>query len=115
MHAMRALEKPIHSVADAIGGINLPKDIELAQWGQIHGEIDKKIKMLRNSQHTSVRDQELAFYSELNLEFGYFNDVWRRFVAHSRQSYDELQAKSVMDHVSAFIDRAAKMGLSELP
>ena len=112
-HSMRSLEKPIYAVADAIGGINLPKAIELSQWGEIHREIDNKVKALRMTPLSAVRDEEIAFYSTLNLEFGYFNDIWRRFVAHSRKTYDANQAKSAMGHVIAFIDSAAKRGLKQ--
>jgi hypothetical protein len=109
------LEKPICSVADAIGGVNLPKGIELSTWGQIHREINNKVTSLRNAPHTVARDEEIAFYSILDLEFGYFNDIWRRFVAHSRESYDAPQAKSAMGHVAEFVGQAAKKGLKELP
>ena len=112
-HSMRSLEKPIHAVADAIGGINLPRAIELSQWGEIHREIDNKVKQLRMIPLTAARDEEIAFYSHLNLEFGYFNDIWRRFVAHSRKSYDAPQAKSAMEHVIEFINSAARKGLKE--
>jgi hypothetical protein len=114
-HSMRALEKPIHAVADAIGGVNLPKTIELSQWGEIHREIDNKVTKLRGAPLTSQRDEEIAFYSTLNLEFGYFNGIWRRFVAHSRKTYDSPQSKSAMAHVIAFVDTAAKKGLKQLP
>jgi len=113
MHSMRSLEKPIHAVADSIGGINLPKAIEVSTWGEIHREIDKKVQQLRQTPLTPARDEEIAFYSNLNLEFGYFNDIWRRFVAHSRKSYDASQAKSALQHVIAFADQAAAKGLKE--
>jgi hypothetical protein len=115
MHSMRSLEKPIYSVASAIGGINLSKEIEFSTWGKIHREIDANVQKLRNTAHTAARDEEIAFYSSLNLEFGYFNDVCRKFAAHSRKNYDALQAKSALQHVIAFIDQAAARGLKENP
>jgi hypothetical protein len=115
MHSMRSLEKPIQAIADSIGGINIPKAIEVSTWGEIHREIDEKIKKLRGTPLTPSRDEEIAFYSSLNLEFGYFNDTWRRFAAHSRKSYDAPQAKSALQHVIAFIDQAAAKGLKETP
>jgi hypothetical protein len=114
LHSMRSLEKPIHALGIKLN-ITLPKAIEVSQWGEIHREINNKVTALRMTPLTPARDEEIAFYSGLNLEFGYFNDVWRRFVAHARKSYDQPQALSAMQHVIAFIDKASADGLKELP
>jgi hypothetical protein len=102
-HSMRALERPFQSLAKELR-VSLSKDIELATWGQLHVEIDKKLGILRNQKHTIKRDQELAFYSQANLEFGYFKDTWRNFVAHARKDYDGPQAISALNHVVAFVE-----------
>jgi len=84
-HSMRAIETPIKAIAKRLR-VKLAKDIDLATWGDIHREIDNKIKALRLTRHTKRRDEEIAFYAEANTEFGYFKDVWRNFVSHSRKN-----------------------------
>jgi hypothetical protein len=86
---------------------------QVSSWGKIHREIDNKVKQLRNVKHTSSRDADLAFFSEANMEFGYFKDAWRNFVAHSRKTYDSPQALSALQHVIKFIEGLSQKGLKE--
>jgi hypothetical protein len=102
-HSMRAIEKPFQSLAKELRVV-LSKDIELATWGDLYQGIDKKLGILRNQKHTKKRDEEPAFYCQANLEFGYFKDAWRNFMAHARKDYDGPQAVSVLNHVVAFVE-----------
>jgi hypothetical protein len=47
-------------------------------------DVVREVVKLRGTPLTPQRDEDIAFYSTLNLEFGYFNDIWRRFVARRR-------------------------------
>ena len=111
-HSMRALEQPFRTLAKDLR-VTLSKDIELATWGDLYREVDKKLGILRNQRHTTKRDSALDFYCRVNLEFGYFKDAWRNFVAHDRKDYDGPQAVSALNHVIAFIETLANNGMKE--
>jgi hypothetical protein len=42
------------------------------------------------------------------MQFRYFKDGWRIRVAHTRESYDEGQAKTALDHSVSFFATLAK-------
>jgi hypothetical protein len=105
-HSMRALEKPFQSLAKELR-VQLSKEIEFSTWGELHLEIDKRIAVLRLQKRTKRRIEELTFYCQANLEFGYFKDAWRNFVMHAHKDYDGPQALSALNHVIAFVETLA--------
>jgi hypothetical protein len=102
-HSMRALEKPFRVLAKELR-VQLSKEVQFSTWGELHREIDERIVGLRSQKQTKKRNEELAFYCQANLEFGYFKDAWRNFVMHVHKDYDGPQAISALNHVIAFVE-----------
>ncbi len=102
-HSMRAIEKPFQSLAKDLQ-IQISKEIEFSTWGELHRKIDERIAVLRPQKQTKKGKEELAFYCQANLEFGYFKDAWRNFVMHAHKDYDGPQALSALNHVIAFVE-----------
>ena len=49
------------------------------------------------------KSKRLQFLSEAAKEFVFFKDGWRNYVSQDLASYDEYQARSVLEHVRAFM------------
>jgi hypothetical protein len=60
-----------------------------------------------------AKSEELAFLSGAAAQFRYFKEAWRNHVAHSRATYDDIEALRIMSHVHQFMDELAVRGLSE--
>jgi hypothetical protein len=48
-------------------------------------------------------------YSQAATTFRHFKDAWRNHVAHSRDSYDDEQARRIFDNVVAFMRDATAL------
>lgn len=96
---MRVLEYGLRTLAMHVG---LTFDIQ--NWQNIINEIEAKIGELAKSlPRGTSKNERLQFLSEAAKEFVYFKDGWRNYVSHGRGIYDEHQARSVMEHVRAFM------------
>lgn len=97
-HFMRVLEHGLRALAKDVG-INF----DVQSWGQIIDQIESEISTLRDTLPRGLnKNDRLRFLSEAAKEFVYFKDGWRNYVSHNRASYDEYQARSVMEHVKSF-------------
>ncbi len=83
-------------------GVTFPFDISLASWQNILDQIESKIKAMKDLPKSEKRDSDQRFFSEAATQFRYFKDGWRVRVAHARETYDEVQAIRVVDHVNDF-------------
>lgn len=102
-HAMRVLEYGLHGLA-----AELKLTFSIQMWHNIISEIESAIKKEANSlPRGEARNRRLQFLSEAAKEFGYFKDGWRNYVSHNKCSYDEHQARSVMEHVRQFMTTIA--------
>lgn len=118
-HCMRVLEKGLHAFVHHLNdihaaGIVFSKTVEETNWGNIIQEIQISLenpKRLARLVPLPTKN-EMARYSTAALEFEHFKQAWRDDVSHSRRSYDGPAAKSVMDHVEAFM-RKISLWLSE--
>jgi len=102
-HAMRAVERGLHVAGQALG-IQFPHPIELAEWGSILKEIEGKVEAMRKLPRSTKNDSDIKFYNEIAAEFRHFNSGWRIRVAHARETYEDGQAKAVLDHVMSFFE-----------
>jgi hypothetical protein len=109
-HCMRVLEKGLHALVHHLNNahsarIVFSKTVEETNWGNIIDEIQIALENPKRTRRLSPLPDtnEMRFYAKLSLEFDYFNEAWRKDVSHSRSSYDETSAKSVMDHVERFM------------
>lgn len=102
-HAMRVLECGLHGLA-----AELKLTFSIQVWHNIINEIESAIKKEANAlPRGDARNRRLQFLSEAAKEFGYFKDGWRNYVSHNKCSYDEHQARSVMEHVRQFMTTLA--------
>ncbi len=80
----------------------------IQNWQKIIEQIDAAI---RQSQKTlpkgETRNERLQFLSEVAKEFTHFKDGWRNYVSHNKGTYNDAQARSVMEHVRQFMTSLA--------
>lgn len=119
-HCMRVVEKGLHALVHHLNkqhnaGIVFSKTVEETNWGNIVGEIQLAVENPRRLQRLNPlpTKDEMRLYSSASKEFEYFMEAWRHDVSHSRRSYDEPSAESVMNHVKAFMSQLAIGGLQE--
>ena len=76
--------------------------------GAIIAKIDNRIIELEQRSRSAQKTEELRFYSALNLEIGWFKNAWRNSVSRARVSYNEEEAKNILEHVGRFLQEVAK-------
>jgi hypothetical protein len=101
-HAMRAVESGIGALARQVG-----KTFDVQQWGVVLNEIESEIGKIRRSGipglSKELKDEKLEFLSRSAVQIGYFKDGWRNYVSHNKRPYDISEARSIYEHVGAFI------------
>ena len=97
-HMMRVLEVGLGWIALEVGIV-----FETQNWQNIIEQVESKIRETYRQKNSQQKQEKLAFLSKAAKEFFYFKDGWRNYVSHNRGSYDENQAKSVLDHVRSFM------------
>lgn len=108
-HSMRALEKGLLVFARLVLG----QEPQLENWKNIIDQIEAKIRSMENDPKGTAKSETLKFYCGLAVQFRYFKEAWRNHVSHSRETYKEEKAHSIMQHVFEFLRDAAAGGLSE--
>jgi hypothetical protein len=102
-HFMRVLEHGLRALAN-----NLGKSFDVQNWQNIIDQIEAEIRAQGKTLPAGARKSaRLQFLSEAAKEFVYFKDGWRNYVSHSRGIYDAHQARSVLEHVKAFMTTLA--------
>ena len=110
---MRVLEKGLHAFADHLG-VPFTIPVELQNWQNIIEPIEKEISQREKTlPRGTAKSEELKFLSGAAAQFRYFKEAWRNHVAHSRVTYDDIEALRIMSHVHQFMDELAAYGLSE--
>jgi hypothetical protein len=106
---MRVLERGLKALAS-----DVCKQFDVQNWQTIIDQIESEIRQLGKTLPSGTpKTERLQFLSEAAKEFVYFKDGWRNYVSHNRGAYDEHQARSVMEHVRAFMTTLASK-LSEV-
>jgi hypothetical protein len=106
-HAMRAVEVGMRWLADELN-VTFPFPKELADWANLIDKIEAEIRKLKDNPKSTEKDEDLKFYSDAGMQFRYFKDGWRIRVAHTRETYDEGQALTALDHSVNFFETLAK-------
>ena len=100
-HAMRVLE---HALRQFAAELNIPMSVAYEKnWCSIIDMIEKEIRVAQNAQRSPTKAETLKFYSDAVVNFRYYKDAWRNHVSHSKESYAELQSKTIYDHVREFV------------
>ena len=98
-HMMRVLEYGLGALARNVGRV-----FDIQNWYNIINEIEAAIKEEDKSlPRGSEKNERLHFLSEAAKEFSYFKDGWRNYISHNKCTYDEHQARSVMEHTRHFM------------
>jgi hypothetical protein len=98
-HLMRVLEHGLRALAENVG-----RSFDVQNWQNIIDEIESEIRTQAKTLPKGLEKSErLRFLSEAAKEFMYFKDGWRNYVSHNRSTYDEYQARSVLEHVRTFM------------
>jgi len=102
-HLMRVAEHGLRVLAKE-RRVTIPKKpLEWAQWQDIISKIKKSSDALAGWRAGPVKDQALEFYRGAQGLFEAFKDTYRNNVMHSRKTYDEHAAASVLVHVREFM------------
>lgn len=105
-HLMRVVEHGLRALAKRLK-VKFKSSIELETWESIIKAIESEIHKIITQPKSRKRADDLEFYSGAAAQFRYFKDAWRNHVMHTRTSYDENQAMSVMAHVREFMQHLA--------
>jgi hypothetical protein len=108
MHLMRVLELGLLSLANKLG---VP--IRKPDWENIINDIEAAIKKINGPSAGPNWKEERDFYSAAAKDFRYLKNAWRNHAMHVREHYDEPEARSILDHVKAFMGHLAENGLRE--
>lgn len=104
---MRVAESGLRALARE-RRVSVPKKpLEWATWQDILSKIKKSVDAMTMWRAGPAKDAALEFYRGAQGEFESFKDTYRNNVMHSRQSYDEFRAASVLIHVRDFMERLA--------
>ena len=77
--------------------------LELEDMEAILREADAKLKLLKYQPRSAKRDRASKYLAETSAHFGFIKDAWRKHSAHGRETYDERKAKTLLNHVDAFM------------
>lgn len=82
--------------------------IEYRQWEEILTELERKERKIEQFPVRAARDAQFAFYHGAMVELRAFKNLYRNRTAHPREIYDMHQARSAMQHVTAFMEILAE-------
>lgn len=77
--------------------------LELRQWDEILVQLENSEAEIQQYKQSLAREAQLAFYHGAMVELRAFKNLYRHRTAHARKIYDIDQARSAMNHVSAFM------------
>jgi maltooligosyltrehalose synthase len=107
---MRVVELGLRELADHLKAKTIIKKlkqtkvpIELGTWEEIIGTLEVKLDGFRKLRRGHKREKKIETCTELLKQFRDVKDLFRNKVMHTRVRYDEKQAESAFDHVSAFM------------
>jgi hypothetical protein len=109
-HLMRTTEHGLRAVANdrrikTIG----TRPLELSEWGQIIGELEKSVQDIQQWKATLAREAAHEFYNYALKELRGFNDGWRRHVSHTRSHpYSDDETAALIGHVQRFMHKISE-------
>jgi hypothetical protein len=106
-HCMAIAQAGLYLLAQDLG-VSFKYPLNLAEWQEVIGAIEDKVKPMRDQPRSKERDERVTFYSECAAQFRYFKDAWRNHVAHMREVYDRDQTHSILLHVRDFMEKLSQ-------
>jgi hypothetical protein len=86
-----------------------PIPLEFSQWGQILGELQKKVDDIKNWPASASRAEAQQFYSDAMLSARSFNDGYRTHIAHGRSKlYQDDETNALVGHVRRFLGKLSE-------
>jgi hypothetical protein len=113
-HAMGAAEYGLRALAKRV---RLRKSLH-ATWGLMIKHLRPKIDGLQKTVRTIKRNGQLDFYNQLLDQCGFFNEHWRKPVAHLPPRYNAAEALNALSRSAEFLKVLAENGMKlprELP
>ena len=108
MHLMRVLEVGLNTLAKTLG-----VSFDRRNWENLINDIDAEIKKINGPARGADWKEKQEFYSSAAKDFRYFKDAWRNHAMHFREHYEGSEAKTILEHVKAFMAQLADEGLKE--
>jgi hypothetical protein len=103
-HMMRAVEVGLRQIGpEAKIKIANGKPLTHAQWGDILGAIERRIKQVENTKADTARDAALAYFSGIQGHLRALRDKYRNNVMHAKSSFTEHEARDAMFHTRSFL------------
>lgn len=109
-HAMGAAEYGLRALAKRL---RIPKHLQ-ATWGQLIKNLRTKIDKMQGRTKTAKRNQELDFYSQLLDQCVFFNEHWRKQIAHLPPRYTAAEALNALTRSAEFVKLLVEHGM-QLP
>ena len=109
-HSMRIAEYGLRLLARRLKvRIGKGRHLEYQDWGTVVGALKDRIAILRKKARSPKRASQLQLYSDLADQCAYFNDLWRTEVSHTRRSYKDPEALSVLERTRQFMVRLSEV------
>ena len=110
-YLVRAVERAMREVARRLRILRIGKNripLEYSEWGPVCGAINKKIEKIQDDEKRGPRKAAtLDFYSRMVREIEWFNEIWRKNVAHARTLYNKPEAENAMTRARDFLQLLA--------
>jgi len=101
-HLMIAVEDSLRKWARRYK-LHTKREIDVEDWGKILGAAEKKLDELNNLKRTTRRNKTIQHLSATTGHFSFINDGYRKPSAHGKEHFNESAAKTIMNHVEAFM------------
>jgi hypothetical protein len=108
-HAMRAAETGLHYiVTHIIPPVTLAEwpALEFLEWGKIIDKLSDRMDEVRRdkaSHRSPEKEEAIQFFSQAIRHCQFFNNIWRKPVAHARGRYSSTDAKAALEYTQDFL------------
>jgi hypothetical protein len=82
-------------------------------WHNVIEQVESRVRELSKTKPQNWKEDQ-EFYSQAASHFMVLKDAWRNYTAHMRGTYDQTDAKRIMDNVAGFMHKLATR-LAEAP
>lgn len=106
-HAMGAAEYGLRALAKRL---RIPRHKQ-ATWGQLIKNLRVKLEKMQGKIKTTRRNQELDLYSQLLDQCAFFNEHWRKHIAHLPPRYTSAEALNALTRSLEFVKLLAEHGM----
>jgi hypothetical protein len=106
-HSLNAAEYALRAIAKRF---KIPKK-QHDTWGQMLVALRKKIDTLQKGKRTKQRNAMLDYYAELLDQCVFFNEHWRKKVAHLPPRYTSAEALDAITRAGEFVKLLVGRGL----